>query len=391
MSAPSAIVVGGSVAGLAAGLALRSLDWRVTILERSKGSLEDRGAGLGLDLPVLNAVLGRAPDAPLPAVHMIGREVAAWDGGPGEPGVYIEPARFLDTTWGVLYRSLYDRFDGDLVEGERAIAVRDGEEAAAVELADGRWLTADLVIGADGYRSAVRRAVTPEHYDATYAGYVLWRGLLDESTLADAVRERFFDDRLHVFSRPPYHLVIYPVPGPAGRLERGSRRLNWGWYLPAPENDLPRLFGRLATDDLRTVPVGHVPDEIGDELLQEARRSWPEPWLGVIEQTVLQRKLFAAGIFEYEPHRLVRGRLALAGDAAHTASPITGSGARFALLDALALRQAITRHDNGDGNVEDALHCYEQTRLSAGRGLVQQGRTWGHHFLSRAALPASAR
>ncbi len=65
--------------------------------------------------------------------------------------------------------------------GHRVLEVRmeENRNEAVVRTTDGD-LRADLVVGADGYGSIVRRFVAPEHPHATYSGYLLWRGLIDE-------------------------------------------------------------------------------------------------------------------------------------------------------------------------------------------------------------------
>lgn len=77
------------------------------------------------------------------------------------------------------------------------------------------------------------------------------------------------------------------------------------------------------------------------------------------------------------PGRMARGRVCLLGDAAHLASPITGSGVRMAMADALALEQAFRRHG---GDVPAALQHYEALRLDEARAVVASGMDRGASF-----------
>jgi 2-polyprenyl-6-methoxyphenol hydroxylase-like FAD-dependent oxidoreductase len=67
---------------------------------------------------------------------------------------------------------------------------------------------------------------------------------------------------------------------------------------------------------------------------------------------------------QYKPSRLITGRVALAGDAAHAASPMVGGGFRHSLYDVRALAQAITAVGS-PAEVPGALDRYQQARLAA--------------------------
>ncbi len=77
--------------------------------------------------------------------------------------------------------------------------------------------TADLVIGADSVYSLTRRLVAPGHPHASYAGYMLWRGLVSETEIPDGPGGR--GASLEVHAAPGAQLVIYAVPGPDGRTD----------------------------------------------------------------------------------------------------------------------------------------------------------------------------
>src|SRR5215472_5703118 len=114
MAAGRATVVGGSVAGLAAGIVLGRLGWRVTIVERSSGRLADRGAGLGMDMGLVRAVLG--------------------------PGSKQRVAAIDDhaTSWAQLYGALRDAYADELLTGVGVTAVWEEGEEAHIRLSDGR-------------------------------------------------------------------------------------------------------------------------------------------------------------------------------------------------------------------------------------------------------------
>ena len=104
-------------------------------------------------------------------------------------------------------------------------------------LGDGSVVESDLFVAADGSGSAIRRKMLPD-IEARYAGYVAWRGTLDESNVAPDLLP-FFND-LFTFSEAPSggHMLAYFIPGSDGAVAAGSRRLNWVWYVHVGLADL---------------------------------------------------------------------------------------------------------------------------------------------------------
>ena len=68
--------------------------------------------------------------------------------------------------------------------------------------------------------------------------------------------------------------------------------------------------------------------------------------------------MFGTPVVHYEPKRLARGRAALAGDAAHAASPMVGGGFRQGLYDVAALVQVMTGVAT-PGEIPGALGQYQ--------------------------------
>jgi 2-polyprenyl-6-methoxyphenol hydroxylase-like FAD-dependent oxidoreductase len=174
-----AIVIGAGVGGLAAGVALQQRGWDVTVLERA-AALENIGAGLAV-----------APNA-LKALDALGvgdgiRSLAALQGEAGitrPDGRWITrtdagraEARYGDPTVVVHRPALINLLAGALQPG----TLRTGVTATDVDAEAGRVVTADggydadLVVGADGIDSSVRRKLFPEHPGPVYSGVTSWR------------------------------------------------------------------------------------------------------------------------------------------------------------------------------------------------------------------------
>jgi 2-polyprenyl-6-methoxyphenol hydroxylase-like FAD-dependent oxidoreductase len=90
-------------------------------------------------------------------------------------------------------------------------------------------------------------------------------------------------------------------------------------------------------------------------------------------------RCFGTPIAEYVPTRLVAGRVALVGDAAHVSSPMTGSGFHYSLLDVLSLRQALAGAAGGEA-VAPALTQFERARLVDDRRLALYGQRWSRAY-----------
>ncbi|MBN3751144.1 hypothetical protein G3N96_38030 [Burkholderia sp. Se-20373] len=214
-SGRKAVIVGGSVGGLFAATALRAAGWDVGVFEQSPHDLDSRGGGIVLQPPIERAfAFGNVPLPREAAVDSIDR-------------IYVDAhdrivQRFAmpqtQTAWNVIYTALKRALPAGVVRAGDAFErfEQDGERIVA-HFASGHAEAADLLIGADGGRSAVRAQLMPD-VRPTYAGYVAWRGLVDERVLPEQVlyllRERF------TFQQGDAHLFLtYLVPGADGAIE----------------------------------------------------------------------------------------------------------------------------------------------------------------------------
>ncbi len=156
--------------------------------------------------------------------------------------------RFADSTpftsWDAVFHQLRAAFpDESYHPGHECVGLSTEAARPVVEFATGVQVEADLVIGADGLGSFVRRHLFPEAQPA-YAGYVAWRGVFPES-LAPASVVETLAQRFTLFQGVNFHLLSYLIPGEPSELEVGSRRLNWVWYWNTdPESELPEILPR---------------------------------------------------------------------------------------------------------------------------------------------------
>jgi 2-polyprenyl-6-methoxyphenol hydroxylase-like FAD-dependent oxidoreductase len=361
-------VAGGSLVGLSAAIALSRLGMDVTVLERSPARAVAGGGGLGVDVPLLQRVTGIGEEPPV--VHGIDRDTTAWHLLQG----WLE--EHASRCPGVTMR-----------RGTQVAAVRPGseQEPASVLAAGGGEYGADLVIGADGARSTVRAAVDPQHPDARYAGVLLWRTMVDEQALPAGIARPDAGEPSREVYAGPYRLVTYLVPGANGETAVGHRRLNLVWYDPE-QHDLLRDRGLLDGEVVHgSLEPGALPGPVRDRLAGFAAANWPSPWREALALALHDGTVFGTPIVHYEPRRLARGRAALAGDAAHAASPMVGGGFRQGLYDVEALTRtaaAIT----SPAEVPGALRRYSELRLGSAARHVAVSERATASYLAHAAV-----
>ncbi|ALO06901.1 monooxygenase [Streptomyces venezuelae] len=353
-----AVVVGAGIGGLTAAVALHRDGWQVTVLERA-ADLAPVGAGIGL-----------APNSQR-ALDVIGlgdrvRELAAWQ---GDGGMRTPDGRWLARTDA---KAAAARFGGPLVLLHRATLVEILTSAlpegtirtgAAATLADpgddhrpARLTTpegeieAELVVAADGIRSAIRHALFPEHPGTRYAGCTTWRVVVPAPARPFAPHETWGAGRLwgtqplkdgRVYA---YAMAAAPAGGRAPDDERAELlRLFGDWHHPVPE-----ILAAVDPGQVLRHDVHHLPDSLP---------------------------------------AFHRGRVALLGDAAHAMMPSLGQGGNQAIEDAVVLAHHAR---SGPGfDPAGALAAYTADRLPRTTAIVRKAaRTGAVTLLS--ARPAVA-
>lgn len=367
---PQIVVAGGSLAGLTLALACATRGLPVRVVERSVRRAQG-GDSLSIDLAALAATVGHDPRARsrLPVVP-----------------AYRD--RHL-TTWPALYSWLHDRVAEtpgiNLEEGKTIASVTNAGDRAHLSFADGTESVADAVIGADGYHSIVRRTIAPDAPLARYAGYVVWRGLIEEQTLERPVPWPS-NGGLWIDFVEGYRLVAAVLPCRDGSVEVGRRQVTFAWF-DVHQEALLRRKSCLTADGHIVGTLGRDTIEAGKraELAELVPRLWPQEWVEAVSVGVRSKDaLSGAPIAEYRPEKLVAGALAIIGDAAHVVSPMTGSGFATGVEDAAVLARLLAERRENEP-VSAALAHYESARLPYVRALVAHSRRISADFVRYAA------
>jgi 2-polyprenyl-6-methoxyphenol hydroxylase-like FAD-dependent oxidoreductase len=368
-----AIVVGGSLGGLFAANLLRDLGWEVDVFERVPDDLAARGAGIGTHEELL-AVLGRLGIA---MEERLGAQVGDRVCLDREGNlVHRVPWGHIMSGWANVYRPLKDRFPPERYHfGKSLQSFKADERGVSVRFEDGSEARGDLLIGADGLRSAVRAQLFPG-LEPAYAGYVAWRALVDENALPAELRRRL--GNTYWFGLPPGEMIVaYPVPARDGA--PGHRDWNIVWYRP--------ILGDEALRELCTDAAGRhhgpaiPPPLVRPQVIAALKREARALLAPLITELVERSQLFFQAIFDVESPRLAVGRVALLGDAAFVARPHVGMGVTKAALDALCLSLSIQKTPE---NLESALARYDRLRGEFGRRCVARARRLGAYIEARA-------
>ncbi|SDS78956.1 FAD-dependent oxidoreductase [Microlunatus soli] len=345
---PTATVVGGGIAGLAAAASLARAGWTVRVLERA-AAFSEVGAGLGVTNSGMNALaaLGLGEQARA-AGHRV-RHAGYQDPGGRWLARFPDRAELASLTsfWGMhrrrLHRVLLDGTDDpriDRLTGADVISVapgRPGSEPAVVtwrRRSRTEAATCDLVVAADGIWSTIRSQLFPTGRPQ-YAGASSWRAVIED---ADT------DDR---------YIEV------------------WG----------PRTsFGALRISDNETYWYGDVVQPEGttvDDEAEAARRhfaTW-SPRIRALTTATSSDQLIRNDIYHL-PGGLpcyISGRVVLIGDAAHAMVPNSGYGAATALEDGVQVGRLIAAPVAAGQDLGDAMTAFDRTRRPRCRRLARQG------------------
>jgi salicylate hydroxylase len=373
-----AIVAGAGVGGLATALALSETGFDVTIYEQAV-ALEEFGAGLQLT-PNATRVLDRL--GALEAVResaMIPDAVCALRGSDDTVLMRLSLAD-AERRWGAPYLALH-RADlqqalARLAERNDRVRLRLGAAVASVAPAEGHVhveltqpLTtvedaADLVIGADGLRSRVRKPFGAGSSDGpAFTGRVAFRATVP----AGRLESRWTQPSVVLRLGPKAHLVHYPLR--KGSIVNVVAVIEDSWRGGEPDHPWDGAADRPA---LERAFAGWSPSTRKLLAAASSWRAWPlygRPALG----------------------SFALGRIALVGDAAHPMVPFLAQGAAQAIEDAGALGTALAR----SGDIPQALVDYSHARVPRATRVqleaLRQGRIYHLSGAMAAARDATMR
>jgi len=332
-SKPSILIAGGGIGGMTAAAALAQAGFTVELLEAAS-AFGEIGAGVTLSPNAMRGMdfIGCQETVAAAGIEPQHQRIQHWHDDRtlfsmergdsrtkyGAPYVYIHRADLHQ----ILLTAARDA--GAKLKAGAPVVASEGTTAI---LADGSRITADVLIGADGLKSAIRQRF--EAQPAHFTGHVAWRAVVPMTERLAPLGEW---PGIHV--GPGRMITRYPV--------RHSRLLNlvffarsdaWpdeGWTIPAQPGELASIYAGWC-------------DEV--QAMIAAAQTVPHFRWAINARTAL-------------PHWVTDGRVALLGDAAHAMTPFLGQGAACAIEDAVVLARAMALADTP----EAGLQRYEAAR-----------------------------
>ncbi|KAG2004822.1 salicylate hydroxylase [Coprinopsis cinerea AmutBmut pab1-1] len=255
---------------------------------------------------------------------------------------------------------------GDVVQlNRRLIGYSEYENHVELEFADGSFVNCDVLIAADGIKSAVRKqflksvrkglSVGESGCDPVWSGSLAYRGLLSHEAIEKQFPGHRAKSRAVIYCGKYKHLVVYPLSN--------GKYTNVVCFITDPSGEGIEYTGpapsRASQDELKGQYDGWEPEVQALLNCIESPTKWVINNLNPIER-------FAA-------HRVF-----LAGDAAHAMTPHQGAGAGQAIEDAYILASLLTDPScRGRQSIPKIAEVYNTIRCPAANAILLASRDQG--------------
>ncbi|WP_019506818.1 NAD(P)/FAD-dependent oxidoreductase [Pleurocapsa sp. PCC 7319] len=336
-------IIGAGPAGLATAIALKKQGIEVHIYDQAR-EFKPIGAGLTLSPNGLRSLAAIAPDV-VEQLKRQGSQIKQFKVRTSKRGwtlitqsmtgdEYDQP--FMAVRWFCLQEILRSQLPPDNLHlNHRLIAFEQNHQSVTLRFENDEATTVDLLIGADGIRSAVRKQLFGVE-KPTYSGWMTWRGVLK------------YQHRL----LPPHQATVFANRGKIFLLlDNGDGHISWSLEM-------------LSETSHRSKNA----KEVKERAIQELAK-----WHPVVQEII---DLTDANIVVERPvgnplilPKWSNNRITLVGDAAHYMGPHLGQGTNTTFEDAWVLSACLSNY----GNLEEALGYYEKNRIE--RTTIVQYRT----------------
>ena len=319
----TALVIGGGIAGPVAAMALRQAGIEATVAEAHPQGAEGVGVFLTLASNGIDALRTLGADGsplaagfPTPGITL--RSTTGKYLGAARTGLSLRDGTTSHTLKRAdLYKAIHDEATsrGVVVEhGKRLIKAEQGGDKVRALFEDGSDATGEVVIGADGIHSVVRKLIDPNAPEPTYAGLINLGG---------------YARGVDVDVEPGSYTMIF------------GKRAFFGFAL-APDGDV-WWFANVPRGD--EPPRGEVEGITAEEWQSRLPELFAEdagPAVRIVQATDIADIMPASPIHSI-PHlpKWHSGRMMVIGDAAHAPTPTSGQGASLSIEDAVVLAKCL--------------------------------------------------
>ncbi|KAK4643903.1 hypothetical protein QC761_300080 [Podospora bellae-mahoneyi] len=375
-------IIGAGITGITLGLGLRERKVPFTIYERAPG-FRDIGAGLGFS-PNAEKAMGYLSKDVLKAFKRVanpnGEDYFQWVNGYSEEGELMykkfvgkdgfQGCKRSDIlgAWASLLPS------GSVEFGKELEGIRETDDGVLVSFKDGSKVNVTVVVGCDGIRSQVRHYVLGSTgknlVKAAYPGYsqrFCYRSLVPMDQAVQAIGKYKCSTRF-MYNGPDSHIITYPVGN--------SSVLNVLVVISDKNKDWPEAL----------VAQGRHTCQGSKKEVIDALQGWNETARNIAQLFPDEMEKWAIfDMAENPASTYIRGRVCLAGDAAHATGPHLGAGGGLGIEDAYFLATLLSHLNDklGTGStsakderatVEAALKGYNDARFDRTQWVVQATR-----------------
>jgi 2-polyprenyl-6-methoxyphenol hydroxylase-like FAD-dependent oxidoreductase len=358
------IIVGGGIAGLSCALSLHQIGVPARVYD-AVPQLAPLGYGINLQPNAVRELTALGLGERLAAAGVLTKELAfynkhgqlIWTEPRGKAAGYRWPQISISrgTLHEILLGAINERLGaGAVLAGHRMTGFEERSGTVIARFADPSGAPVDeargdILIGADGIHSAVRRHFYPGE-KAVFDGYLHYRGIVESKPYLTGASMVVVGHRHH-------RAILYPI----ARRPDGKVTLNWLAYTRIPPGSPPLEAWDTAADKQACV---------------DQYRGWTYPWLdvhGLFAATPAARVLQLPNVDRDPIPRWSFSRVTLIADAAHPMQPVGAQAGSQAVVDGRVLAAALV----ANADPVEALTRYQDARIAAMNDMIIRNRNLG--------------